>query len=83
MPKVSTAILVTTFVLALEGYAQTITGSISGRILDQQGAAVMNATVTATEPDKNITSTMKTGDQGEFGFTALEPGNYNLSVAAP
>ena len=83
MQKLSTATLITLFVLALQGQAQSITASITGRILDQQGAAVTNATVTATEPDKNITETTKTSDQGDFGFASLEPGNYSVSVEAP
>ncbi len=72
MRKVSATILGFLCVLTFEGYAQTITGSISGRVLDQQGAAVTNATVIANEADKNITETVKTSDQGEFGFSALQ-----------
>jgi hypothetical protein len=64
-------------------YAQTITGSIAGRVLDQQGAAVANATVTASEPEKNITQMTKSGDQGDFVFSALQPGNYTVSVESP
>lgn len=83
MRKVSAMILGFLFVLGFEGYGQTITGSISGRVLDQQGAAVANATVTADEPEKNITQSIKTSEQGEFVFAALDPGNYRVTVEAP
>jgi protocatechuate 3,4-dioxygenase beta subunit len=76
MRHVSITKLATCFVLAVQAYAQTFTGSISGRVIDQQGAAVSNATVTASEPSKNIEETAKSGDQGEFSFSSLQPGNY-------
>jgi hypothetical protein len=60
MRKVSLTILVSLFVLAFQGYAQNITGSISGRVVDAQGAAVPNATVTATEPARQVNETTKT-----------------------
>ncbi len=82
MRKLSASIVVLWFVFAFQGYTQTITGSISGRVLDQQGSAVIGATVTATEPEKNVTETIKTGDQGDFVFSALQPGNYSISVQA-
>jgi len=52
MRKVSVMILLSLLVLAVQGYAQTITGSMAGRIVDQQGSAVPNAIVTATEPTR-------------------------------
>lgn len=84
MPRLSAPILASFLLgLALHLPGQTITGSIAGRVLDQQGAAVANATVTASEPDKNITQITKSGDQGDFVFSALQPGNYTVSVEAP
>jgi hypothetical protein len=80
--KLSATIFLFVCISVSHAYAQTITGSISGRVMDQQGAAVAGATVTAIEPDKNITATMKTGEQGDFVFTALQPGNYTISVEA-
>ncbi|MBV9441673.1 MAG: TonB-dependent receptor, partial [Acidobacteriaceae bacterium] len=82
MRKVSATILAIAFVFAIQGYAQTFTGSISGRVIDQQGAAVANATVTASEPDKNIQETTKSSDQGDFSFASLQPGNYSVTVQA-
>jgi hypothetical protein len=56
MRKVSVQILMPLFVLAAQGYAQNITGSMSGRIVDPSGAAVPNASVLATEAAKNGSS---------------------------
>ena len=82
MRKVSVMILLSLLVLAVQGYAQTITGSMSGRVVDQQGSAVPNATVTATEPTRKTTNTARTNDQGVFLFAGLNPGNYTVSVEA-
>jgi hypothetical protein len=79
---ISVRILASFFVFAVQGYAQTFTGSISGHVIDQEGAAVTNATVTASEPSKNIEETTKTSDQGDFSFASLQPGNYTVSVQA-
>src|SRR5713226_4296965 len=82
MRKVSVMILLSLLVLAVQGYAQTITGSISGRVVDQQGSAVPNATITASEPTRNTTNTAKANDQGEFLIPGLNPGIYSISVEA-
>jgi hypothetical protein len=82
MRKVSLAILLTLFILAVQGYAQNITGSMAGRIVDQQGAVVPDATVTALEPAKKVNITTKTNGQGEFTLSGLLPGNYTLEVTA-
>lgn len=83
MRTVSRVLVLFLYVLGLSAWGQTITGSISGRVLDQQGAAVVGATVTAEEPDKNLVQSVKTSDQGEFVFAALQPGNYKVSVESP
>jgi hypothetical protein len=82
MRRVSLTILISLFVLALQGYAQNITGSMSGRVVDAQGAAVPNANVTANEPAKQVNITTKTTGQGEFSLAGLQPGNYTVSVEA-
>ncbi|HVW83274.1 MAG TPA: carboxypeptidase-like regulatory domain-containing protein, partial [Bryobacteraceae bacterium] len=71
------------FVLAFQAYAQNITGSMTGRIVDQQGAAVPNATVTANEPAKKVNVSTKTTGEGDFSIAGLLPGNYTVTVEAP
>jgi outer membrane receptor protein involved in Fe transport len=81
MRKVSLAILLlVALILAVPGFAQNISGSLSGRLIDQQGATVANATITVVEPSKNTTDTTKTSAQGDFVFPALQPGNYTVTA---
>ena len=59
-------ILLATFALAVPAYAQNITGSMTGRVTDQQGASIPNAIVTVTEPAKHVTAAQKTTAGGDF-----------------
>jgi hypothetical protein len=79
MRRVSLTILALLFLTAA-GYAQNITGSMSGRVVDQQGNVVPNATVTAIEPSKKLTIAAKSTDAGEFNIAGLLPGNYTVEV---
>lgn len=63
-------------------YGQTISGSMSGRVLDAQTAPIQGATVTITEQSRNFTATTKTGAEGAFLSAGLLPGNYTISVEA-
>lgn len=62
--------------------AQSTTGSISGTVVDQQGAAVGSATVTARNVQTNNPRTAQTDDQGRYNFANLPIGNYEVSVEA-
>jgi len=82
MRKFSAAILLVVFVLAVQGYAQSITGSLNGRVVDQQGSAVPNAKVTAYEPTKKLTVTTNSTEAGDFSIAGLDPGTYAVTVEA-
>ncbi len=69
--------------LSVATYAQNITGSISGRLVDQQGGVVVNATITLTETSKKTVSSQKTSASGDFSLAGLLPGTYTLTVESP
>jgi hypothetical protein len=75
-------VLVGYLLLGVAGYAQNITGSLAGRVIDQQGSTVPNATITLTEPAKNVRVTTKTSAAGDFSIAGLLPGNYSVAVEA-
>jgi outer membrane receptor protein involved in Fe transport len=58
-------------------------GSLSGTVVDQSGAAVSTATISATESQTNRTFTAKTNAQGAFQIPTVPPGIYNIKVSAP
>lgn len=62
--------------------AQTVTtGDITGVVSDQTGAVVPSATVSLKNMDNGQTRTLTTGGSGEYRFTTLQPGNYQVSAA--
>jgi Carboxypeptidase regulatory-like domain len=58
----------------------SVTASISGTVTDPSGAAVVGATVTATNVDTGITTTQQTNGQGYYSFQSLPLGKYNIDV---
>ncbi len=54
--------------------------SISGRLTDQTGAAVDGAQVTVRQTDTNLTSTVKTDQEGRFRFPYLKVGPYKITA---
>jgi hypothetical protein len=57
-----------------------VTASISGTVVDASGAAVVGATVTATNVDTGIATTQSTNGQGYYSFQSLALGKYNIDV---
>jgi uncharacterized membrane protein len=78
MMKKKILILALLFVVAAAGFAaaQTLTGVVGGRIIDQQGAVVPGATVTIT--GKTGVKTTVSDSKGEFRFVGLTPGTYDI-----
>src|SRR5262249_13910836 len=58
--------------------AQQTTGNITGRVLDQQGAAVPRAAGTATSPSTGFVRTDASDAEGVCRLTALPVGAYDL-----
>jgi Carboxypeptidase regulatory-like domain len=57
-----------------------VTASISGTVTDASGAAVLGATVTATNVDTGIATTQTTNGQGYYSFQSLPLGKYTIDV---
>ncbi len=58
------------------------TGSITGQVLDPGGAAVPNATVTATSAATGSSQTATTTSSGLYNFATLPPAVYTVSASA-
>jgi len=60
--------------------AQTITGSISGAIMDATGGMIPGASITLTSEKTGQPRSSITDSEGRFNFAALQPGSYALKV---
>lgn len=63
--------------------AQATTGQIVGKVTDQTGALIANATVTVMDENKGVTFTGRTDSTGNFAVISLPPGLYSVTVSAP
>lgn len=57
--------------------------SVTGRVLDPTGAAILHATVTALESATNQTFNTETDDHGRFRLLYLPIGQYRISSRSP
>src|ERR1039458_6419418 len=63
--------------------AQTNLTSIAGTITDKTGAVVPNCQVEAKKLDTSGTRTITTNGQGDYLFSLLPVGSYEVSASAP
>ena len=64
------------------GIAQTNYGAVRGLVSDSQGSALPNASVSLTNQQTRVVRNTVTNGGGEYLFTALDPGSYNLAITA-
>ena len=63
--------------------AQVLYGSMTGAVSDATGAVVSGAKVTAVGVGTGVTQQATSDASGIYRFTALLPGTYKVSIAAP
>src|SRR5436309_10668118 len=66
-----------------EASAQSATATLSGTVLDPNGAVVPAASITVTEVATGVQRTATTNDQGYFSIPLLKPNTYLLQVEHP
>jgi len=59
-----------------------LSGSIIGTVVDPSGAAVSGARVNLTCEDSPINQEAQSGDDGQFTFSAIPPGTFQLTITA-
>ncbi|MGH9455283.1 MAG: carboxypeptidase-like regulatory domain-containing protein, partial [Terriglobia bacterium] len=62
--------------------AQTNFASVTGEVTDPNGAAVPNAKLTIRAPSMEFTRTTVSNGDGIYEFVGLQPGDYEVAVAA-
>ncbi len=71
------------FVSGASAFGQVDQGSITGVVKDATGAAVPDAAVTLKNTDQGITLTTKATSTGNYTFSPVRIGNYQITVTAP
>src|SRR5215510_2833231 len=84
MKKLGLIALFALIIFSFSGLAngQAITGAITGTVVDQSGAAVAGAKVTATNPATTFTRDTTTGGTGGYRLDALPIGKYTITTEA-
>jgi len=64
-------------------FAQTGNGALTGTVEDPSKALIPGVTITATNTQTGVGSTVITNETGAYNFPSLIPGIYNLSAELP
>lgn len=62
--------------------AQSARGSLSGSVLDQSGAAIPGAKITASDPNTGVTRSTVSSAEGSYSFPELNLGVYDVTASA-
>ena len=73
------AVLITPTLFSQVDYS---TATLRGTVMDQAGAVVAGATITATNTSTGISKVVKTGSDGAYRLSALQPGHYQVTTVA-
>lgn len=68
--------------LPFAAFGQEFRATITGRVLDQNKAAVANAAVTVRNPRTNEAISVTTNAEGVYNIPFINPGSYNMTVEA-
>src|SRR5713101_6529357 len=63
------------------GQVQITTGSIQGTVVDENGGAVVDASVEARNLGTNLLRTVTADSDGRFAFLSLPPGRYTITIS--
>ncbi|WP_263382402.1 TonB-dependent receptor [Granulicella arctica] len=69
--------------VTLPAFSQTFRGGINGTVNDRTGAAIANASVTATQTETGVAHSSTSSSGGEFLFQDLPLGSYSVTVSFP
>ena len=62
--------------------AQANTGDVVGTVIDVAGAVLPDARVTIKNTNTGVSQTVQTGNTGDYGFSLLQVGSYDLTIEA-
>lgn len=57
-------------------------GTVMGTVLDQSGSVAVGAVVQITSADKSFSREVVSGDNGQYSFSGVPPGDFDLCVSS-
>jgi hypothetical protein len=78
----TTALVVAALLVSAPIAAQQSTGTLAGRVVDQQGASAEGATISARNPQTGFVRTARTDSAGVYQLAALPAAVYDVTVDA-
>jgi hypothetical protein len=76
------AIAVFLFLSALSMQAQTVGATLSGTVADPSGSVIPNAQVAISNTETGNVTTVSSNSQGFYSAPNLQPGDYQIRIAA-
>ena len=80
MNRMASILLACALSLPASALAQQTTGTIAGRVVDDQGAGIADATVTATSTDTGFVREITSDGNGLYRLAALPVGLYDVAA---
>ena len=75
--------LVCTLFLSMPAMAQSVSGSISGIVMDSSSAVIPGVAISLSNERTGDSRGLMTNEQGRFIFSAIQPGSYTIKVELP
>jgi hypothetical protein len=79
--KVIALLFLVTALIAPAAFAQSGTGRIGGKVVDQQAGVLPGANVQLVNIDSGLAVSVVTNAAGVYNFAAVDPGNYRMQVS--
>src|SRR5882724_11561491 len=70
-------------VLFANALAQTSNANLGGTVSDSSGALIPGVTITATNTQTGVVTTVLSNEAGAYNFASLQPGIYRISAELP
>src|SRR2546425_12508475 len=77
------ALLLACVVSSHNVFAQTTNATLGGTVSDNSGALIPGVTITATNTDTGIVTTVITNEAGAYQFASLQNGRYSVRAELP
>jgi hypothetical protein len=78
--KALTAVLLICFAVSMSAFSQSSNATLGGTISDASGALIPGVTISATNTQTGIVTTIVSNEAGAYQLASLQPGTYKVSA---